>query len=316
MLIAMPASTLTQFGYLAVAAGTYLEGEAVLISAGAVSHAGVLSLPLVILAATLGSFAWGQTWFRIGSVSGPLVIARRPAWQARAASAERWISRSGMWVLLLGRFCPGMGTLLPTVVGASGYAWRRFSWVDAVGALIWATSFAAVGFLGAAALQRLLGHALTWPSFVLVVGVLAFFLWLGSELFTAAARRRNLAHGTTLECSRMKTNSKQVIITGDDFGLALPVNEAIEIAYREGVLTTTSLLVGEAAADDAIRRAIRNPGLRVGLHLAVCDGLPDPPGGASRAAHQRTGRIAAPGHCAVRFVFFLVARPTASATGG
>ena len=71
--------------------------------------------------------------------------------------------------------------------------------------------------------------------------------------------------------------TKRVIITGDDFGLALPVNEAIEIACREGVLTTTSLLVGESAASDAIARARRNPSLRVGLHLAVCDGKPTLP---------------------------------------
>jgi hopanoid biosynthesis associated protein HpnK len=71
--------------------------------------------------------------------------------------------------------------------------------------------------------------------------------------------------------------SKRVIITGDDFGLAIPVNEAIELAHREGVLTTTSLLVGEAAAADAAARAHRNPGLHVGLHVAVCDGRPTLP---------------------------------------
>ena len=68
--------------------------------------------------------------------------------------------------------------------------------------------------------------------------------------------------------------SKRVIITGDDFGLAVPVNEAIELGFRDGVLTTTSLLVAEAAAADAAQRARDNPGLRVGLHLAVCDGRP------------------------------------------
>jgi hopanoid biosynthesis associated protein HpnK len=68
--------------------------------------------------------------------------------------------------------------------------------------------------------------------------------------------------------------SKQLIITGDDFGLAVPVNEAIEQAHRRGVLTTTSLLVGESAAADAIERAHRNPQLRVGLHVAVCEARP------------------------------------------
>jgi hopanoid biosynthesis associated protein HpnK len=68
--------------------------------------------------------------------------------------------------------------------------------------------------------------------------------------------------------------TRKVIITGDDFGLAVPVNEAIEQAFRHGALTTTSLLVGEHAAADAIVRARRNPGLRVGLHLAVCEARP------------------------------------------
>jgi chitin disaccharide deacetylase len=68
--------------------------------------------------------------------------------------------------------------------------------------------------------------------------------------------------------------SKRLIITGDDFGLAIPVNEAIEEAYQRGVLTTTSLLIGSPFAADAIARARRNPDLRVGLHLAVCEGTP------------------------------------------
>ncbi len=41
---------------------------------------------------------------------------------------------------------------------------------------------------------------------------------------------------------------RRVILTGDDFGLAVPVNEAIEEAHRSGVLTAASLMVGGAAA--------------------------------------------------------------------
>jgi len=65
---------------------------------------------------------------------------------------------------------------------------------------------------------------------------------------------------------------KAIILTGDDFGLAAPVNEAIVEAHRQGVLTTASLMVGAAAADDAVARARRLPDLRVGLHLTVIDG--------------------------------------------
>ncbi len=46
----------------------------------------------------------------------------------------------------------------------------------------------------------------------------------------------------------------------------------MEQAYREGVLTQASLMVAATAATDAIARARRNPGLRVGLHVVLVDG--------------------------------------------
>ena len=67
---------------------------------------------------------------------------------------------------------------------------------------------------------------------------------------------------------------KRVIITGDDFGLAVPVNEAIEEAHRSGILTAASLMVGAPAAQDAVARARRLPSLRVGLHVALVEGRP------------------------------------------
>ncbi len=67
---------------------------------------------------------------------------------------------------------------------------------------------------------------------------------------------------------------RRLIITGDDFGLALPVNEAIELAHRQGILSATSLMVGADAAEDAIARAWRLPTLRVGLHIVLVEGRP------------------------------------------
>jgi hopanoid biosynthesis associated protein HpnK len=67
---------------------------------------------------------------------------------------------------------------------------------------------------------------------------------------------------------------KRLIITADDFGRSQVVNEAIEQAHIRGILTTASLMVGEAATADAVTRARRHPGLRVGLHLVLVDGRP------------------------------------------
>ncbi|WP_428378186.1 hopanoid biosynthesis-associated protein HpnK [Lichenicoccus sp.] len=65
---------------------------------------------------------------------------------------------------------------------------------------------------------------------------------------------------------------RRVIFSADDFGLSEEVNEGIERAHREGVLSTASLMVTGHAVADAVARARRMPGLRVGLHLVVIEG--------------------------------------------
>ena len=50
------------------------------------------------------------------------------------------------------------------------------------------------------------------------------------------------------------------------------MNEAIELAHRQGILTTASLMVAGPAAADAIRRAKTLPDLAIGLHLVAVEG--------------------------------------------
>ncbi len=64
----------------------------------------------------------------------------------------------------------------------------------------------------------------------------------------------------------------RVTLTADDFGLSEAVNDAVEQAHRDGVLTAASLMVAGPAAADAIARARRMPTLKVGLHLVVIEG--------------------------------------------
>lgn len=72
---------------------------------------------------------------------------------------------------------------------------------------------------------------------------------------------------------------KFLIVTGDDFGASVAVNEAMETAHRQGILSTASLMVGAEGAADAVRRARALPDLRVGLHLVLVCGRPVlPPG--------------------------------------
>src|ERR1700761_7238600 len=66
----------------------------------------------------------------------------------------------------------------------------------------------------------------------------------------------------------------RLIVTSDDFGASLTVNEAVELAHTQGILTAASLMVAGDAAADAMARAKRLPTLGVGLHLVLVEGRP------------------------------------------
>lgn len=71
--------------------------------------------------------------------------------------------------------------------------------------------------------------------------------------------------------------ARRLIVTADDFGASLAVNEGVEQAHRGGILTAASLMVAGAAADDAVARARAMPSLGVGLHLVLVEGRPTLP---------------------------------------
>lgn len=83
----------------------------------------------------------------------------------------------------------------------------------------------------------------------------------------------------------------RLILTADDLGLAAQTNEAIERAHREGVLTAASLMVGEAGFEEGVRVARANPGLAVGLHLTLTDGVPVLPASQIPALTGKNGRF-------------------------
>src|SRR2546427_12338231 len=66
--------------------------------------------------------------------------------------------------------------------------------------------------------------------------------------------------------------TRRLIVNADDFGRSRGINAAVIRAHREGILTTASLMVNEAACDEAVALARENPRLGVGLHLTLVCG--------------------------------------------
>lgn len=64
---------------------------------------------------------------------------------------------------------------------------------------------------------------------------------------------------------------RQLVVNADDFGLSPAVNLGIVKAHDEGIVTSTSLMVRQPAAEAAAAAARTRPALSIGLHVDVAE---------------------------------------------
>ncbi len=67
---------------------------------------------------------------------------------------------------------------------------------------------------------------------------------------------------------------RRLIVNADDFGLTSGVNRGILRAYRDGIVTSTTLMACGLQFDHAIALAKESNGLSIGCHVVLVDGAP------------------------------------------
>lgn len=177
------------YGYAAVAVGTFLEGETVLLLAGAAASRGHLTMPWVIAVATVASFAGDQLFFYLGRAYGPALLQRFPRLEAGTARARVLLERHNTPVILSVRFLYGLRIAGPLAIGMSGVGWWRFFVLNLIGAVVWACAIAALGYATGHALASVLGPIdadEVWTMGILLVA--GALIWLIAR-FRAARRR-------------------------------------------------------------------------------------------------------------------------------
>ena len=92
----------------------------------------------------------------------------------------------------------------------------------------------------------------------------------------------------------MTAPAKLLVVTADDFGISRGVNRGIVQAHREGILTSTSLMVNRSAAQQAADLARACPALSIGLHLELDPAEADVPTELDRQLGRFTELLGAP----------------------
>ena len=175
-------SFILRWGYLAIGAGTFFEGEAILIAGGALAHRGLLSLTLVMVSAFVGSVTGDQVWFQAGRRFGQKFIKRRLRWKTGATRAEAWLARYGVSFVFGFRFIYGIRTIAPLFLGASAYSMKRFALLNVLGGAVWAVVFGSAGWALGASLETLLQRTARVEELLGTVVVASFVVWLVSRI--------------------------------------------------------------------------------------------------------------------------------------
>jgi chitin disaccharide deacetylase len=89
-------------------------------------------------------------------------------------------------------------------------------------------------------------------------------------------------------------SEKRVIVNADDFGMSASITDAILVAHRYGILTSTSLMANMPSAEYAVRQSKSEPKLGVGIHLNICQGKPILPLSEVRSLVDDQGNFHAP----------------------
>lgn len=168
------------YGYIAVALGCFLEGEAVLLAGSFAAYHGHLALPLVIAIAAIASFLGNVPYFFAGRRYGVRVMRRFASLRSRRKRLQRLMHKHHVVLLLTLRFLYGMRIAGLLALGMSRMPMWRFLALDFAGALVWSAVVCMAGYGAGNIFSRLAGvEATPWQiTFFAAVLASTILLWI------------------------------------------------------------------------------------------------------------------------------------------
>lgn len=161
------------YGYVAIALGSFLEGEAVVLAGGLAAFHGHLDAMIVFCVASLASFCGNLPYFIVGRRYGAALLTKRPALAKRKDHINDLLIRHSVILVLSMRFLYGLRIAGLLALGMSNISARRFLALDFIGGIIWAGSVTAAGFGVARLVDAVLGKSDNVERLSFMIAILA-----------------------------------------------------------------------------------------------------------------------------------------------
>src|SRR6476659_10741255 len=137
---------LPKYGYFAILFAAFWEGEAVLIAAGTLCGAGYLDWRLTILAATIGGSAGDQIYFYAAHQRAARLVQKSKRLRQWYPRVSEFVLRHGTIAVLLSRFAAGLRITIPLVCATARMPARKYSSLNFLSALCWASTWVAISY--------------------------------------------------------------------------------------------------------------------------------------------------------------------------
>lgn len=165
-----------KYGILTVFAGTFLEGEVVLITAAVLAGDGLFNPISVWMSASLGAWVGHIFWFFIGRIFGSrYIIPRFKGLRSHFEEANRIILNHPKTSIFILQYLYGMRIIGAMGLGITELSFVRFVFYEALNCALWALVIFTVGYILGETFIHILHGWLRWVWFGLSLLVLVLF---------------------------------------------------------------------------------------------------------------------------------------------
>jgi membrane protein DedA with SNARE-associated domain/rhodanese-related sulfurtransferase len=201
----MPAllDILLRHGYLLLAAWVFLEQAGIpipsfpiLLTAGALAGTGRMNFAAAVLFCALATLCADLMWYQLGRREGFKVVH----WLCRISlepdscvrRTEGIFEQRGAKSLLVSKFVPGLNAVTTPLAGIIKMPLRKFIFFDFLGAVLWLTSYMAIGYFFSDEIEHIARNAKALGSWVVLILLSVLIVYISYKYVTRQKFLRDL----------------------------------------------------------------------------------------------------------------------------
>ena len=135
------------FGEAAVLLGFVIPGETAALIGGALASLHHVDLVVILVVIIACAIAGDSVGYEVGKHLGPWLLEHRPLHgHPGVRRGQQLLARFGGPAVFLGRWVALARALVPGLAGMSGMRYRTFLLFNAIGGIVWGTTFVMIGY--------------------------------------------------------------------------------------------------------------------------------------------------------------------------